>query len=75
MSVSDFSFLCPALLHQIDGEACILHVRTTERAERGRRISVEGVYSLFMSVPVRQQPVVETIRRLCRNTQFVQLDP
>ncbi|KAM8728157.1 zinc transporter ZIP6 isoform 1-T2 [Acanthopagrus schlegelii] len=37
VSVSDFSFLCPALLHQIDGGACILHVRATEHVDRDHK--------------------------------------
>ncbi|XP_073347143.1 zinc transporter ZIP6 [Pagrus major] len=37
VSVSDFSFLCPALLHQIDGGACILHGRAAGHGERDHK--------------------------------------
>ncbi len=36
MTFSDFSFLCPALLNQIDGSACILHGDAAGHGERGR---------------------------------------
>ncbi|XP_037643340.1 zinc transporter ZIP6 isoform X2 [Sebastes umbrosus] len=34
MTLADFSFLCPALLNQIDGGACILHGGAAEHGER-----------------------------------------
>lgn len=35
VTVSDFSFLCPALLHQIEGGACIHHGNTVGHGARG----------------------------------------
>lgn len=35
MSLGDFSLLCPALLHQIDEGACIVHGRAAGGAQRG----------------------------------------
>ncbi|KAM9349500.1 zinc transporter ZIP6 [Symphorus nematophorus] len=37
VSVSDFSFLCPALLNQIDGRACILHGGAAAHGERDHK--------------------------------------
>lgn len=37
VTLSDFTFLCPALLNQIDGGACILHGDATQHRERGTR--------------------------------------
>lgn len=35
VTLSDFSYLCPALLNQIDGGACILHEDPSEHGKRG----------------------------------------
>lgn len=36
VTLSDFSYLCPALLNQIDGGACILHGDPSEHGKRGK---------------------------------------
>ncbi|XP_028328260.1 zinc transporter ZIP6 isoform X2 [Gouania willdenowi] len=37
VTINDFSFLCPALLNQIDGAACILHI--AQHDERGHQLN------------------------------------
>lgn len=37
--LEDFSYLCPALLNQIDVGACVLHGEAPRHQERGRNIS------------------------------------
>ncbi|XP_041658384.1 zinc transporter ZIP6 [Cheilinus undulatus] len=37
MTLRDFSFLCPALLNQIDGEACILHRDVEKHGEKDHK--------------------------------------
>ncbi|KAM6989830.1 zinc transporter ZIP6 [Tautogolabrus adspersus] len=37
MTLSDFSFLCPALLNQIDSNACILHGDAAQQGERDHK--------------------------------------
>lgn len=40
VALGDFSFLCPALLHQIDGGACIVDEDAAAHWEEGRRPSL-----------------------------------
>lgn len=48
VTVGDFSFLCPALLNQIDGGACILHGDAAGHGERGGSpLTGRDVYERF----------------------------
>lgn len=37
LTLEDFGYLCPALLNQIDGGACILHGDPPEHGKGGRK--------------------------------------
>ena len=55
VTLADFSFLCPALLNQIDGGACILHGGAADDAQTGRSPLAGGIFMYIFSKSTNQE--------------------